>query len=32
MKRVGVNVEQMQVFVITNNVAIMINVDENVKN
>ena len=32
MKRVNVNVDQMQVFVIINNVGIMINVDVNVKN
>ena len=32
MKIVCVNVDQMQVFVITNNVGIKINVDVNVKN
>ena len=32
MKRVSVNVDQMQVFAITNNVGMMINVDANVKN
>ena len=32
IKRVSVNVDQMQVFVIINNVGIMINVDANVKN
>ena len=32
MKRGSVNVDQMQVFVITNNVGMMINVDANVKN
>ena len=32
MKRVSVNVDQMQLFVIINNVGIMINVDVNVKN
>ena len=32
MKRVGVYVDQMQLFVIINNVGIMINVDANLKN
>ena len=32
MKRVSVNVEWMQAFVIINSVGIMINVDVNVKN
>ena len=32
MKRVSVNVDQMQVFVIINNVGMMINVVANVKN
>ena len=32
MKRVTVNVDQMQAFVIINNVGIMINVGANVKN
>ena len=32
MKPVNVNVDQMQAFVITNSVAIMINADVNVKN
>ena len=32
MKRVSVNVDQMQLFVIINNVGIKINVDKNVKN
>ena len=32
MKRVSVNVEWMQVFVIINSAGIMINVDVNVKN
>ena len=32
MKRVSVYVDQMQLFVIKNNVGIMINVDVNVKN
>ena len=32
MKRVTVNVDQMQAFVIINNVGIMINVGVNVKN
>ena len=32
MKRVSVNVDQMQAFVIIKNVGIMINVDANVKN
>ena len=32
MKRVSVNVDQMQVFVIINNIGIMINVGVNVKN
>ena len=32
MKRVSVNVDSMQVFVIISNVGIMINVDANVKN
>ena len=32
MKRVSVNVDQMQVFVIINNAGMMINVDANVKN
>ena len=32
MKNVSVNVDQMQLFVIINNVGIMINVDVNVKN
>ena len=31
MKRVGVNVDQMQLFVIINNVGIKINVDANAK-
>ena len=32
MKHVNVNVDQMQLFVITNNVGIKINADANVKN
>ena len=32
MKRVSVNVDQMQLFVIKNNTGIMINADVNVKN
>ena len=32
MKRVSANVDQMQAFVIINNVGMMINVDANVKN
>ena len=32
MKLVNVNVDQMQVFVITNNLGIMIHADENAKN
>ena len=32
IKLVNVNVDQMQVFVITNNVGIKINADVNVKN
>ena len=32
MKRLSVNLDQMQVFVIINNVGMMINVDANVKN
>ena len=32
MKRVSVNVDQMQLFVIVNNVGIKINVDANVNN
>ena len=32
MKRVNVNVDWKQVFVLINNVGIMINVDANVKN
>ena len=32
MKRVSVNVYQMQLFVIINNVGIKINADENAKN
>ena len=32
MKNVSVNVDQMQLFVIINNVGIKINVDVNVKN
>ena len=32
MKRVSVNVDQMQLFVIINNVGMKINVDANVKN
>ena len=32
MKRVGVHVDQMQLFIIINNVGIKINVDANVKN
>ena len=32
MKRVSVNVDQMQLFVIINNVGTKINVDKNVKN
>ena len=32
MKRVSVNVDQMQVFVIINNIGIMINAGVNVKN
>ena len=32
MKNVGVNVDQMQLFVIINNVGIMINADVNANN
>ena len=32
MKNVSVNVDQMQLFVIINNIGIKINVDVNVKN
>ena len=32
MKLINVNVDQMQLFVIINNVGIMINADANVKN
>ena len=32
MKRASVNVDQMQLFVIINNVGMKINVDANVKN
>ena len=32
IKRVSVNIDQMQLFVIINNVGIKINVDMNVKN
>ena len=32
IKRVSANVDQMQLFIIINNVGIMINVDANVKN
>ena len=32
MKLINVNVDQMQLFVIINNIGIKINADENVKN